>query len=41
MKEIHPEIFVDEKTVVMRGEKLLETWSKYLLMEKEMVSKCQ
>ena len=41
MKEIHPEIFADEKTVIMKGEDLLETWSKYLLMEKEMVSKCQ
>ena len=38
MKEIHPEIFSDEKTVVMRGEGLLETWSEYLKYEKEMVT---
>ena len=38
MKEIHPEIFVDERTVVMRGENLLKTWSQYLLYEKEMVN---
>ena len=38
MKEIHPEIFVDERTVVMRGEKLLKTWSQYLIYEKEMVN---
>ncbi len=38
MKEIHPEIFVDERTVVMRGENLLKTWSQYLIYEKEMVN---
>jgi hypothetical protein len=41
MKEIHPEIFADENTVVMKGENLLQTWSKYLLMEKEMVLRCR
>jgi D-amino peptidase len=41
MRELHPEIFADEKTVVMKGDNLLETWSKYLLMEKEMVKACQ
>ena len=41
MRELHPEIFADEKTVVMKGENLLETWSKYLVYEKEMVKKCQ
>ena len=38
MKEIHPEIFVDERTVVMKGEDLLKTWSQYLKYEKEMVN---
>ena len=38
MKEIHPEIFADERTVVMRGENLLKTWSQYLIYEKEMVN---
>lgn len=39
MKDIHPEIFADENTVVMKGDNLLETWSEYLLMEKEMTTK--
>lgn len=38
MKQIHPEIFVDERTVVMKGDKLLVTWSEYLKYEKEMVN---
>ena len=38
MKDIHPEIFVDEKTVIMRGDNLLEVWSEYLKYEKEMVT---
>ena len=38
MKELHPEIFEDERTVVMRGENLLKTWSQYLIYEKEMVN---
>ena len=38
MKEIHPEIFVDERTVVMKGDNLLKTWSQYLIYEKEMVN---
>lgn len=38
MKEIHPEIFADDRTVVMRGENLLKTWSQYLIYEKEMVN---
>jgi D-amino peptidase len=38
MKMIHPEIFADEKTVVMKGENLLKTWSEYLKYEKEMVT---
>jgi hypothetical protein len=41
MKELHPEIFADERTAVIKGDNLLETWSKYLLMEKEMVKACQ
>lgn len=38
MKELHPEIFVDERTVIMRGDNLLETWSEYLKYEKETVT---
>ena len=38
MREIHPEIFVDERTVVMKGENLLKTWSQYLIYEREMVN---
>ena len=37
MRKLHPEIFVNENTVVMRGENLLATWSEYLIYEKEMV----
>jgi len=36
MKRLHPELFEDERTVVLRGEHLLETWSRYLVYEKEM-----
>ena len=39
MKEIHQEIFMDDNTAVMKGENLLETWSEYLLLEKEMTTK--
>ena len=38
MRKLHPEIFVDERTVVMRGDNLLRTWSEYLKYEKEMVN---
>ncbi len=38
MKQIHPEIFVDGRTVVMRGDNLLKAWSEYLTYEKEMVN---
>ncbi len=38
MKKLHREIFVDEKTVIMRGDNLLETWSEYLKYEQEMVT---
>jgi hypothetical protein len=38
MKMLHPEIFEDERTVVMRGEDLLATWSQYLVFEREMVN---
>lgn len=38
MKQIHPEIFIDERTVVMKGDNLLKTWSEYLKYEKEMVN---
>lgn len=41
MKEIHPEIFIDDCTIQMRGEKLLPLWSEYLKYESEMVKKCQ
>ena len=41
MKNLHPEIFENEDTVVMRGEKLLETWSQYLIYEREMIAACQ
>lgn len=37
MRKLHPEIFVNENTVVMRGDNLLATWSQYLVYEKEMV----
>ena len=37
MYRLHPEIFADERTVVMRGEELLPLWSRYLTYEKEMV----
>ena len=38
MQRIHPEIFENENTVVMRGDNLLRTWSEYLKYEKEMVN---
>ena len=41
MRELHPEIFVDDTTVIMRGDNLLELWSEYLGYEKEMVTACQ
>lgn len=41
MRELHPEIFENENTVVMRGEQLLPTWSQYLIYEKEMVAACR
>ncbi len=41
MKSLHPEIFENENTAVMRGDNLLSTWSQYLLYEKEMVLSCQ
>ena len=41
MKKLHPEIFIDEDTVCVNGSNLLETWSQYLLYEKEMVESCR
>lgn len=41
MKELHPEIFVNENTVIMCGDNLLKVWSEYLVYEKEMVTSCQ
>lgn len=38
MKQIHPEIFIDERTAVVKGDDLLKTWSEYLKYEKEMVN---
>ncbi len=38
MKQLHPELFVDDHTVAFGGGNLLKCWSEYLLMEKEMVS---
>lgn len=38
MRALHPEIFVDDRTVVMTGDNLLRTWSRYLEYEKEMVN---
>lgn len=38
MRKLHPEIFVDNRTVVMRGDNLLKTWSQYLIYEREMVN---
>jgi len=38
MRRLHPEIFVDDCTVEIKGEDtLLKCWSEYLLLEKEMV----
>lgn len=41
MKELHPEIFIDDRTVQMKGDNLYATWAQYLLYEKEMVLACQ
>ena len=41
MKSLHPEIFVDERTVRLKGDKLLEIWSRYLIYEREMVQACR
>ncbi len=38
MKEIHPEIFVDESTAEVQGKGMLKTWSRYLELEREMLS---
>lgn len=39
MKEIHPEIFIDDCTVELNGNGLLSCWSEYLEKERIMVSK--
>ena len=39
MRSIHPEIFENQNTAVMRGDNLLKVWSEYLKYEKEMVTK--
>lgn len=41
MQELHPELFIDDRTVMMRGDNLLQVWSEYLGYEKEMVVACQ
>lgn len=41
MKTLHPDLFETAETAVMRGENLLETWSAYLLYEREMIRSCQ
>lgn len=38
MLKLHPEIFADDRTVVMKGDNLLKVWSQYLQYEKEMVN---
>ena len=38
MRRLHPEIFENENTVIMRGDNLLKIWSQYLLYEKEMIN---
>lgn len=38
MRKLHPEIFADERTVVMKGDNLLAVWSEYLTYEREMVN---
>lgn len=38
MKRLHPEIFADERTVLLKGDRLLAVWSEYLQYEKEMVN---
>lgn len=41
MKNLHPEIFENEDTAIMRGDNLLKTWSEYLTYEREMIAACQ
>ena len=41
MKELHPQIFEEERVAVMRGDNLLRCWSEYLTYEKEMVELCR
>ena len=38
MKKMYQDVFIDEFTVEMKGDNLLECWSDYLAMEREMVS---
>lgn len=38
MKQLHPDTFIDEHTVELKGDNLLECWSEYLVMEREVVS---
>jgi D-amino peptidase len=38
MKSLHPEIFENGDTVVMRGDNLLAVWSEYLTYEREMTA---
>jgi len=38
MKQLHPAQFINENTVKLAGDNLLECWSEYLRMEKQMLS---
>ncbi len=38
MKELYPDIFINENTVEIKGDNLLECWSEYLLKEREMMN---
>lgn len=38
MKKLYPDTFVDERTVERKGDNLLQCWSEYLAMERDMVT---
>ncbi|MBR2037852.1 MAG: M55 family metallopeptidase [Lachnospiraceae bacterium] len=38
MKQLYPDVFVDKRTVEMKGDNLLQCWSEYLAMERDMVT---
>ena len=41
MRALHPELFENERTAVVRGDNLLKTWSRYLTYEREMLTACR